>query len=485
MTIIRPAAVAGMFYPAEARTLEDQVRRFLAEQTPADTTVPKAIIAPHAGYVYSGAVAAAAYARLLPARGRIKRVVLLGPCHRVAVRGLALSGADAFATPLGPVPVDKEAASRALSLPQVSVFDATHTREHSLEVHLPFLQVALGDIAVVPLVVGDADTESVAEVLDLLWGGEETLIVVSSDLSHFLDYDSARRIDDRTRQAVEGLAPDAIGRDQACGRVPMRGLLALARRRGLTVSTVGFCNSGDTAGDRDRVVGYGAWTLVEPDRGHSAGTDPEQDFEASTRDMLKRHGATIMKLAAFSIRDGLESGKAPVPDPGRLPSSLRGPGASFVTLKAGGVLRGCIGSYVARRPLATDICEHAFNAAFKDPRFPPLTDGELAGLTLSISVLSPQAPLSFTGEGDLLRQLRPGRDGLAIADGDRRALFLPAVWESLPEPQRFLSQLKVKAGLTAEHWSPGFRAWRFSAESISSNRFRDADSLWTAPLGKA
>jgi len=250
MTSIRQAAVAGQFYPGTATELAAAVERYLSQVAPASGPVPKAIIAPHAGYVYSGPVAASAYARIRAAAGHIRRVVLLGPCHRVAVRGLALSSATAFATPLGNVPVDGEVAERLLKLPQVHVFDETHFQEHSLEVHLPFLQVTLGDFTLVPLVVGDATADEVAEVLDAVWGGPETLIVVSSDLSHYLGYDAARKLDQATCRAIEGLDAGAIGQEQACGRIPVSGLLHLARRRGLSAVTVDLRNSGDTAGPR-------------------------------------------------------------------------------------------------------------------------------------------------------------------------------------------------------------------------------------------
>lgn len=265
MTHIRNAAVAGAFYPGNPRDLDTLVRQFLAEaETKAPGgPVPKAIVAPHAGYVYSGAVAAAAYARLKPAAETVRRVVLLGPCHRVAVSGLAVSSADAFETPLGTVPLDKEAIESILALPQVSVFDATHRDEHSLEVQLPFLQEIFSDFSLVPLVVGRASADEVADVLERLWGGPETVIVISSDLSHYLDYESARAIDARTCAAIETLDPSAIAGAQACGRIPVAGLLTLARRRGLEVTTLDLRNSGDTAGDRNRVVGYGAWMFSE------------------------------------------------------------------------------------------------------------------------------------------------------------------------------------------------------------------------------
>lgn len=304
MTHIRHAAVAGAFYPGTPRDLDTMVRRFLADaetNMPAGP-IPKAIIAPHAGYVYSGAIAAAAYARLKPAAGTVRRVVLLGPCHRVAVTGLAVSSADAFETPLGRIPLDKQAIESILRLPQVSVFDATHADEHSLEVHLPFLQEIFEDFTLVPMVVGRASGEDVADVLERLWGGPETVIVISSDLSHYLDYESAREIDAATCKAIETLDASAIGGAQACGRIPVAGMLTLARRRGLEVTTLDLRNSGDTAGDRARVVGYGAWMFTEKaDAGRrpDAGTAAESDaLSAQTRALLDRHGRALLDLAA-------------------------------------------------------------------------------------------------------------------------------------------------------------------------------------------
>ena len=264
MAYIRRPAVAGAFYPGPAGELETAVKGYLAAaEAPVGEAVPKAIIAPHAGYIYSGPVAAAAYLRLAPAKDSITRVVLLGPCHRVLIDGLALSAAEAFATPLGDIPIDRQAAGLISDMPQVRVFEAAHMDEHSLEVHLPFLQVVLADFSLVPLAVGRASAVDVAEVLEKLWGGEETLIVVSSDLSHYLPYDEACELDARTCKAVEALDGDAIGDAQACGRIPMKGLLFEARRRQMSVSTVDLRNSGDTAGPRGQVVGYGAWIFRE------------------------------------------------------------------------------------------------------------------------------------------------------------------------------------------------------------------------------
>ena len=262
MAAIRRPAVAGTFYPADPGQLGEMVSGYLAAAGPAEAgTVPKAIIAPHAGFVYSGAIAASAYVRLEPARATITRVVLIGPSHRVALKGLALPGADGFATPLGTVRVDAAAVAAIAGLKQVSVMPAAHADEHSLEVHLPFLQRALDDFTLVPLVAGEATADDVAEVLEVLWGGAETLIVISSDLSHYQDYETARRMDARTSEAIEALDGGRIGYDDACGRIPVGGLLAVARRRGMGAATIDLRNSGDTAGPSDRVVGYGAYVF--------------------------------------------------------------------------------------------------------------------------------------------------------------------------------------------------------------------------------
>jgi len=266
MTRRRDAAVAGYFYPADGGELITAIDTYLATAAappePLQEHPLKAIIAPHAGYAYSGPIAGAAYACLSSQAETIRRVVLLGPAHRVALRGLAVSSADVFRTPLGDVPIDSDAVRAALDLPQVSVVDEAHAQEHSLEVQLPFLQRVLSGFRLVPLAVGDATTDEVAQVLDCLWNGAETLIVVSSDLSHYYDYATACRLDRRTAQAIEQLAPESLDRWSACGRFAIRGLLRAAATHGLRAVTIDVRNSGDTAGSRDEVVGYGAWAFA-------------------------------------------------------------------------------------------------------------------------------------------------------------------------------------------------------------------------------
>ena len=264
-TTIRPPAVAGQFYPRDPEALSAAVEGYLeAAKVPSDTgqATPKALIVPHAGYVYSGPIAASAYARISDAAASISRIVLLGPAHGLPFKGLALPPADGFETPLGVVPLDAAAMASIEQLPQVQRLPAAHTMEHSLEVQLPFLQCLLRSFSLVPLAVGAASPEEVAAVLELLWGGEETLIVISTDLSHYHDFETAKRRDAATAAAIEALDEGAIGPDDACGCVPLSGLLASARNRGMTVRKVDLRSPGETAGRRRRVVGYGAFVVT-------------------------------------------------------------------------------------------------------------------------------------------------------------------------------------------------------------------------------
>ncbi len=432
---VRSPAVAGAFYPAEQQTLTQDVLALLAvNKPPADAPSPKALIVPHAGYIYSGATAALAYGRLFKLRDSIRRVVLLGPVHRVPVRGLALPDADFFATALGEIEIDQQARSAIASMPQVVVSAAAHAQEHSLEVHLPFLQSVLKDFTLLPLAVGDASATEVAEVLETLWGGEETLIVVSSDLSHFLSYAQAQAIDRQTAQQIMNFQ-SAITHQQACGATLVNGLLLAARRHGLRPELLGLCNSGDSAGDKTRVVGYASFAFVEP----------------SVDELL-----LPIARAAIAGALGLD---AQAPEDA---SCLQEPGACFVTLTQRGQLRGCIGSLEARRSLLADVKANAVAAALQDPRFAPLTPGELALTRVEVSLLSPLQEMHFASEADALAQLRPGIDGIVLSSGRHRSTFLPQVWEQLPDAAEFMAQLKRKAGLAADFWDPAVRLQRYS-----------------------
>ncbi|MHB0974535.1 MAG: AmmeMemoRadiSam system protein B [Thiobacillus sp.] len=443
MSAIRPAAVAGMFYPDDPVELKRTVAGLLAKAgAAAPSRPPKAVIVPHAGYVYSGPVAASAYAQVATLRGRVRRVVLLGPTHRVYVRGLALPEADRFATPLGEVPLDREGMRAVAALPQVVRSAAAHRMEHSLEVQLPFLQQVLGDFLLLPLAVGDATAAEVAEVLEQVWGGDETLVVISSDLSHFLPDAVARKVDGGTVDAI--LALDShLSHEQACGATPVNGLLLAARRHGLHPLVLDVRNSSDTAGDPERVVGYAAFAFTD-----EAGPD-QPDTEK---------GETLLKLARSEIASRL--GQA-VTAPAQA-GWLQEPGASFVTLTRQGELRGCIGTLEAHRPLGIDVRENAVAAAFRDPRFMPLSRAEFAAVRVEVSLLSPAEPLEARDESAALAALRPGVDGVVFEYGHYRSTFLPQVWEQLPEPATFLAHLKRKAGLPADFWAEQVRLSRYT-----------------------
>ena len=432
---VRSPAVAGTFYPAQQQTLTQDVLALLAvSKPPADAPSPKALIVPHAGYIYSGATAALAYGRLLKVRDTIRRVVLLGPVHRVPVRGLALPNADFFATALGEIEIDQEARSAIASLPQVVVSAAAHAQEHSLEVHLPFLQSVLNDFKLLPMAVGDASAAEVEQVLEALWGGDETLIVISSDLSHFLPYAQAQGIDRQTAQQIMNFQ-SVVTHQQACGATPVNGLLRAAQRHGLRPELLGLCNSGDSAGDKSRVVGYASFAFAEPSVGEL---------------LLPIARAAIATALGLSVR---------VPEAA---SCLQEPGACFVTLTQRGQLRGCIGSLEARRSLLSDVKANAVAAAMQDPRFKPLTPAELAMTRVEVSLLSPLQEMHFASEADALAQLRPGIDGVVFSCGPYRSTFLPQVWEQLPSAAEFMAQLKRKAGLAADFWDAGVRLQRYS-----------------------
>ncbi|MBW3092284.1 AmmeMemoRadiSam system protein B [Bifidobacterium sp. 82T10] len=507
-TYIRPAAVAGSFYPADPGELKDMIDRQLdyartllhdsgfAQRLPAGA--PKAVIVPHAGYVYSGTTAALAYALLERGRGTIRRAVIVGPTHRVAVRGVACPTAAAFQTPLGTVPVDRDAERRALAVvPSMIVNDATHAREHAVEVQIPFLQRVLGDdLSIVPLNAGDASPAEVGDAIRALWGGPETVIVISSDLSHYHPESVARALDDATIARIAPLGEPTIRPNRACGAYPINGLLDVCPGKGMTLRFLGCSTSGDdgevalanaAAGapsddsprakrppmrDPDTpVVGYASFAAWEHDPEHDpegheslqAASDRRRaaDGAFGSAANLPDHADTVLPglaRAALAQYFGLAQPGDPTPaDIVAAHPELNRPGASFVTLTEHGRLRGCIGTIEAYRPLGRDIAEHAIDAAIHDPRFRPVTAGEYPDVSVEVSVLSAPEPMRVPSRTALERMLEPGRDGLIIDDRHgHRATFLPQVWAELPDSREFVGHLLRKAGLPASYdWHDG------------------------------
>lgn len=462
----RPPAVAGTFYPADPRVLAETVDDLLGSAPP-PTVEARAVIAPHAGYVYSGPTAAAAYRALDPGT---RRVLVLGPTHRVGIEGMALTGADFQATPLGAIPTDAELTALIEELPDVITAPVVHAQEHSIEVQLPFLQRYLEDgFTVVPVAVGQASPASVAAVIDAAWRLPDTAVVISSDLSHYLPYDLAKQVDANTLAQIARREKPIRG-EQACGAYPVSGMMRFARDRGLQAHLLDVRNSGDTAGDRDRVVGYAAvaWVPSEqpaadevrssarPAGGEPTSPDRPGGESLSSDRPVDDPGSSLPLLAYNAIARELGQPRVPV-DEGS--AGLGEPGATFVTLSLDGQLRGCIGSLVAHRPLAEDVEANALSAAFRDPRFPPLPADEFARVDLEVSQLTEPQPLWEPGdapaEPEALALLRPHVDGVVLIYGNRRATFLPQVWDQLPDPHDFIENLKAKAGLPRGFWAPG------------------------------
>jgi AmmeMemoRadiSam system protein B/AmmeMemoRadiSam system protein A len=448
---LRPPAVAGTFYPADAAALDRFVGDALAP-CPALPSRPLAVIAPHAGLRYSGRLAARA---LAAARGWIgPRVVVLSPAHRHAFDGIALPSQDGFALPGGVVAVDRAARADLLGVGLARTLDAAHDREHGIEVLLPFLRQLAPQAQIVPLVIGRASPAEVAAVIDRLAGqpGAEPLFVLSSDLSHFLPLGEAQAMDAGTARMIETGQAGALTPSHACGSKAVAGFLISEAGLGARLLRLGMANSHAVSGDAARTVGYGAWAIAP-------GTAALLDESAR---------GVLLAVARQALEARLRRGRTPKVRRDSFPPELQTHMASFVTLKRQGRLRGCIGSIGAHRSLIADVVENAVRAGLADRRFPPLAADELASTEISLALLSPARPMHFASQADLERQLVPGRDGLVLTEGDRRGVFLPMVWDALPGPGAFLNGLKVKAGLPETHWSKHLRVARFHAEAVTA-----------------
>ena len=460
MSSVRRMAVSGQFYPDQASVLASMIDGFLAETAvPAVAHCPKVLVVPHAGLRFSGDTASKAYALLKPFADQIKRVVMLGPSHRVAFKGIAIEPADYVQTPLGNIPVNRDGLDSLLAAGLVISSAQAHAQEHSLEVQWPLLQSVLGDFSLCPLVVGDASKFHVAEVLAKLWGGPETVIVMSTDLSHFHPVNACEEIDADTCRKVRA-ANSQLNGQQACGYQGLNGALYLANRYGWPVEQVDYSHSAQKGGADNRVVGYASFFIDVP-----------EDFDAKC---FTQYGEddrqALLRLARSTIEQALHQ-QALELNADDYAAHLMFQGASFVSLHKHGNLRGCIGSLEAHQPLALDVMQNSVKAAFNDPRFPKLTLEELVEVDIELSILTSPQVMSCIDERDCLSQLRPGVDGLIIKSGTRRATFLPLVWRSLSEPQTFLRHLKQKAGMPLDSWPEDMQVWRYEAICFSEHEF--------------
>lgn len=456
----RNPAVAGLFYAAAPQTLDREVSGYLQAAGRAYEGMPKMLIVPHAGYQYSAPAAARAYRPLADLSGRIKTVILLGPSHRVPVDGLALSSADWFVTPLGRVPVDRELTARLSARKVFRTNDAAHRDEHSLEVQLPFLQKVLTDFKIVPIVYGAINPQETAEALLPYLQREDTLLVVSADLSHYYPYERAQAADRETAARIGEVSPE-IDYHQSCGAGGINSALILAQMMRLRPEILSLINSGDTAGSRERVVGYGAWAFAE-----AGGLERET---SALTDYAAVYKKDLLRIARTALEEAVLHGRVFEPSRDDYPDPLFDKGASFVTLEKDGALRGCIGSLLPRRATALDVAENAGNAALKDGRFAPVAVDELGKISLSVSLLTGFEAIDYENEEDLLTRVRAGVDGLVIRDGSRQGLFLPSVWKQLPDKREFLNNLKLKAGMSPSYWSNAIKVYRFRTVEIKEN----------------
>ena len=464
---VHPAQVAGMFYPAEPESLNALIAGARKRARPDGGVAPKVVVAPHAGIVYSGAVAATAFGPWTRRAEPPRRIVIIGPAHRVAFQGIAVHPAAKWRTPLGEAPVAAVAHAELAKARAVFVDPRPFAGEHSLEMHLVMLQAMLpAQFEIVPLLIGDADPHHVAEALRVVWGGPETVVAVSSDLSHFLDRASAEAIDADTARRIETLdAPSFEGR-RACGFLPIKGALEIAAERDMRASGLHLATSADVGADASRVVGYGAFAL------EYAASARLQDAD---RELLL---SACMAALGEATRNG---GKPPAPALNATSPALSPWRATFVTLTENEELRGCIGSPAPRRPLVDDAIANTAQAGFADPRFPPLKESELAGLRIDVSILSHPRPIPADSEARLVGALEPDRDGLILGVGRRRALFLASVWRQLPDGRAFVRHLIAKAGLETTSWPEGLEALRFRVESFGAPWRRvDAAEVSTA-----
>lgn len=468
---IHPAQVAGVFYPASPDALNALIADRRSRARPDAGVAPKVVVAPHAGLIYSGSVAATAFGPWARRAEAPRRIVIVGPAHRAAFRGVAVHPAARWMTPLGEVPVALDARARLLEAPGVFVDPRPFEGEHSLEMHLVMAHAMLPEpFEIVPLLVGDAEPRSVAEALRRVWGGPETAVAVSSDLTHFLDHRSARAIDSDTGRRIETLDAAALDGRRACGFLALKAALEIAAERDMRATGLHLATSADAGADSSRVVGYGAFALEYAASARLAEADRERLLSAS------------MAALDLTARNG---GGTPAPTLGDEASPALSPWrATFVTLTENGRLRGCIGTLSPHRPLIEDALANTAKAGFADPRFPPLNASDLDGLRIDVSILSHPRPIPAESESELAAALEPDRDGLILTAGKRRALFLPSVWRQIPDARAFVSALKTKAGLDANRWPERLDARRFRVESFGAP-WRRAESRESARPGPA
>ena len=443
METVKTAEFAGKFYPCDREKLCELLISLFNTVKKDYKTTTRAIIAPHAGYMYSGKTAAAAFQYL---DKNIKNVFVFAPAHRCELTGIALSSFDCFETPLGKISLNQDLIKELSCNTFADFADEAYSNEHAIEVQLPFIQSLAPNAKLIPVLYGNISNEEISGIIEKYWENKDNAFVVSSDLSHFYSQKDAEKIDKYTAEMIELQNIEGFQPLQACGSTGITGLVKFAKNRGFSLVRTELTTSAEVSNVNDSVVGYGAWILAE---------------KKKSLFIKEEFSDLVLSLCKDSILAGIETGNSLDVDEKLYPEVFYELGACFVTITINQKLRGCIGSIFAHKPLLNDLAQNAYKAAFSDSRFAALTLEEFPYIKLGVSLLSQPEPVNFKDEEDLLNNIVPYKDGIIIQDGNYSAVYLPSVWVQLPDKKEFLKSLKQKAGLPAEYFSKTFKAYRF------------------------
>ena len=474
---IRYPTAIGRFYPRDGRELSKQAADFIDSADRrlrvSDGQPPKAIIVPHNALYFSGSVAGAGYAALKRLKPFVKRVVVIGSSHQGKYFGISLSQAQYWDMPNRRFEVDRNLTDRLIKMQGIGFDNDAHEAESSLEMQLPFINAVFGkDVKILPILVEDASIEQVSDLFEAVWGGPETLIVISTDMSVGKEAENVRKAIRKTARLLEKRDYSAIKSGYFCAPLPVAGLLYYARENNLSVQTLDLQTSSDRYTVTDKTIGFGAFGVYESDNAS------REDSREKLEGVLHANQEALLRVAAQSVVTGFERGRPLRLRESRYPEELREKGATFVNIYYNGALRGSAGSTEATRSILEDIAENAYAAAFSDFRFVPLDEEEMKNAEISISFLTRPTPIHFDTEEDLLTKITPYSDGLILKERSNRALFLPQIWETFSSPKEFLIHLKQRAGLPADYWSSTIKIYRFNVIDLNSGDLENPKSVW-------
>ena len=444
MINIKTASVANIFYPAAADELANQIKEFADNNSNTYKYNTRAIIVPHAALNYSGQLAFEGINQLDP---NIKNIFIIAPSHYLKYIGIALLTYSHWETPFGTIEINQDISNELINKYNAQMLDEAYDKEHSIEVQLPLIQYIFYDVKIIPILVSDENPQIISDIISEYYPNKENGFIISSDLSHFLPDKKACSIDNETARMIESGESYNLRLKQACGATGIKGLVAFANQNNYSLIRINLTNSSAVSGDKSKVVGYGAWFLYEGEK---------------NKFIKEYYSDYLIKLCKRIIKSKFDKFKIYT----NHPAVFNQLGACFVTLKMNNSLRGCIGSIIANQPLIKDIVKNSTYSAYNDFRFQPVNESEIDFIKISISLLSEPKSIEFTNETELLNKITPFRDGIIIKDGRRQAVYLPSVWEDLPDKELFLNSLKLKAGMMADYFSDTFEAYKFKTTSI-------------------